>query len=106
MEDTAALEAEGEEVSSMGFFLLVFDCVKLALYSLYFGYQNIQDIKFLLQYGIASGGDLFRLLWNLTVMVLNIGNFWLFMTLSSGDDVNDLLRRNELVDSQALSSSY
>jgi len=40
------------------------------------------------------------------VMVLNIGNFWLFMTLSSGDDVNDLLRRNELVDSQALSSSY
>jgi len=49
---------------------------------------------------------LFRLIWNLTVMILNIGNFWLFMMLSLGDDVNDLLRRNELVDSYKLSYNY
>ena len=49
---------------------------------------------------------MFRLIWNLTVMILNIGNFWLFMMLTLGDDVNDLLRRNELVDSYKLSYNY
>ena len=49
---------------------------------------------------------MFRLIWNLTVMILNIGNFYLFMMLSLGDDVNDLLRKNELVDSYSLSQNY
>ena len=48
---------------------------------------------------IATGGDIFRLCWNLTVMILNIGNFALFMMLSRASDVNDLLRKNEQVNS-------
>ena len=39
-------------------------------------------------------------------MILNIGNFWLFTLLSLGSDVNDLLRKGELVDSFNLSYNY
>lgn len=107
LSDTSAIAAAGEEVSSGPFIIFVFDCVKLALYSLYFGYQNWQDIKFLKNMSaIATGADVFRLVWNLTVMFLNIGNFILFLMLSRDADVNDLLRRNELVNSNKLSTYY
>ena len=107
LSDTSAIAAAGEEVSSGPFIIFVFDCVKLALYSLYFGYQNWQDIKFLKNMSaIATGADVFRLVWNLTVMFLNIGNFILFLMLSRDADVNDLLRRNELVNSNKLSMYY
>ena len=53
-EDTSALGAEGIEVDPSRVQLLYFDAVKLALYSLYFGYQNYLNIRLLFSLNIIG----------------------------------------------------
>lgn len=73
---------------------------------MYFGYQNVLDIKFVYEYGIADIVDLFRLIWNMLVMVMNIGNMILFMQLSFSYDVNELLRSGNPINSFSLANMY
>ena len=47
----------------------------------------------------VGGSQLFQIMWNGAVMYLNIMNFIYFISLSLEMDVNDLLRKDEYVDS-------
>lgn len=87
--------------------LLIFDTVKLALYTLFFGYRQITDIKTFLKLGIhAEPSDFFQLIWNGMVTFLNITNYIYFVLLSFGFDVNEILRQNEFVDSFSMQDMY
>lgn len=54
----------------------------------------------------AQFGDFFKMIWNGTVSFLNITNFTFFILLSFSYDVNDILRRNEFLDSYKLQDWY
>jgi hypothetical protein len=88
-------------------FNLYYDTVKLAIYTLYFGKQQYNDIKnFLKNYHKATFGDYFTLIWNATVSFLNITNYLLFCLLSFSYDVNKTLRDDVYVNSNALYQQY
>ena len=108
MGDTAAITDAGETVGyTRGLTLLIFDSVKLALYSIYYAKQQLNDIAFFLKnYHRASFGDFFSVIWNLTISTLNITNFALFLLLSEGYDVNEILRGNAFLDSYTLMTYY
>lgn len=94
-------------MSANGIKLFYFDLTKLILYTLYFGKQQINDIRFFLKnFHKAEFSDFFSLIWNLLVSVMNIGNFIFFMVLSRNYDVNNTLRNNEFVDSHSLYRLY
>ena len=87
--------------------IFYFDLTKLILYSLYFGKQQINDIKFFLNnFHKAEFSDFFSVVWNILVSVMNVGNFIFFMILSMQNDVNTFLRTNEFVDSHSLYRLY
>jgi hypothetical protein len=63
----------------------------------------MNDIQFFIKnYMRATFGDFFSVIWNAAVSFCNITNFILFLMLSKGHDVNDLLRKNEFVDSNSM----
>ena len=85
MGDTAALDEAGMEHDTWGFTILVFDCVKLALYSLYYGKQQWNDLAYFVANvgtGRLTGADYFGIVWNAAISVLNITNFVFFIMLS------------------------
>jgi len=105
--DTETLAEKGIEYDGMGYFLFVFDIVKLILYTLYFGKQNLNDILFLKNNpGNIGSGEIVALLWNMTVNYCNTLNFIYFIILSREYDVNQLLRDRKYVDSQQMSEMY
>ena len=108
MGDTAAITEAGHEVGyTRGLTLLIFDSVKLALYSIYYAKQQLNDVAFFLKnWHRASFGDFFSVLWNATISTLNITNFALFLLLSRAYDVNEMLRANAFVDSYTMMSYY
>mmetsp|Transcript_5847 Transcript_5847/g.9389 ORF Transcript_5847/g.9389 Transcript_5847/m.9389 type:complete len:238 (-) Transcript_5847:39-752(-) len=55
---------------------------------------------------MASFGDIFQVVWNMTVSILNITNFILFVILSRGYDVNKMLRDNVFIDSYTMMNYY
>ena len=104
--DTSALEEQGVEVISIGSTYFYFDLVKLIMYTIYFGKQQVNDFVTLYKDCLhATSGDYFMLLWNGLVSYFNIGNFILFMALSSVN-VNTILRENNYVNSLDLSNNY
>jgi hypothetical protein len=82
--DTATLNAQGYEVDTSKVSIFIFDAVKLACYSLYFGYQNYVDIKVLVSLNFigATGGQYFKIVWNGLVNYFNLINFIYFIMLS------------------------
>jgi hypothetical protein len=105
--NTKYLKEAGVETNNYGLTLLIFDAIKLSLYTIYYSKQQINDIRFFLaNYHQASFGDVFQLVWNGLISFFNIYNFTLFMMLSMGQDVNFLLRENAYVDSYALMRMY
>ena len=109
MSDTAALGEAGIEHDTWGFTILVFDCVKLALYSLYYGKQQWNDLAYFVANvgtGRLTGADYFGIVWNAAISVLNITNFVFFILLSRSYDVNEMLRADAFVDSSALYGYY
>jgi len=87
--------------------LLVFDLVKLILYTIYFGQQNIADILFFVKYpNRIDGGKISAFLRNCLVNFLNLVNFIYFYNLSVKYNVNDILRENGFINSQALANDY
>ena len=92
-EDTSALTEAGQVIESKGRNVLIFDAVKLALYTIFFGYRLYDNIKFFVsKYIVATGSDFFNLVWNALVTFFNISNFVYFLVLSMKYDVNDILR--------------
>lgn len=105
--DTSALTEAGEVVNSPGKTILIFDGVKLALYTIFFGQRLFESIKFFISsYIVATGSDFFNLVWNALVSFFNISNFILFVMLSKNYNANEILRKNEFVDSYQLQSLY
>lgn len=105
--DTATLVEQGVVVEAYGYFLFWFDLIKLILYSLYFGKQQINDVKFFLKrYYMAGLGEVFSVVWNATVTFMNLANFILFVNLSRNYNVNNMLRSTEFIDSYAIMSKY
>jgi hypothetical protein len=105
--DTSALSEAGEEVESKGTTILIFDAVKLALYTIFFGQRLFTSIKFFItSYIVATGSDFFNLIWNALVTFFNISNFVLFLMLSKNYDCNEILRKNEYVNSYDLQQLY
>lgn len=105
--DTKTLKDKNEKVTSTGIKLFYFDLVKLILYTLYFGKQNINNIRFFMKnFHKAEFSDFFAMIWNILVSVMNVGNFIFFMILSRKYDVNTILRDNEFVDSHSLYRLY
>ena len=93
--------------NDIGYTLFVFDVVKLVMYTIYFGKQNINDLLFFKNNINRVGGpEIVALLWNMTVMYCNCFNFIYFMILSREYDVNTILRENKYVDSQKMSGLY
>ena len=87
--------------------MLIFDTVKLILYTLFFGKRLYDNIKFFIsKYIVATGSDFFNLIWNALVTFFNISNFVYFVQLSQNQDVNEILRRNEFLDSYQLYQQY
>lgn len=87
--------------------MLVFDIVKLVMYTVYFGKQQINDFANLYKNCYqATFGDYSLMFWNFLVSYFNIGNFILFIILSRNYDVNELLRENKFVNSQEMSGYY
>jgi hypothetical protein len=82
------------DVKNQGFTLFIFDTIKLSLYTIFFFYQNIKDIKYLIEKkGIADAGVFLSVIWNLFVSVMNIGNYIIFVLLSrSYGFTNDILK--------------
>jgi len=95
-------------VKNQGFTLFIFDTIKLSLYTIFFFYQNIKDIKYLIEKkGIADAGVFLSVIWNLFVSVMNIGNYIIFVLLSrSYGFTNDILKQNQFIDSHQLQSLY
>lgn len=94
-------------VDSPGKTILIFDGVKLALYTIFFGQRLFESIKFFISsYIVATGSDFFNLVWNALVSFFNISNFILFVMLSKNYNANEILRKNEFVDSYQLQSLY
>ena len=91
-------------VKNQGFTLFIFDTIKLSLYTIFFFYQNIKDIKYLIEKkGIADAGVFLSVIWNLFVSVMNIGNYIIFVLLSrSYGFTNDILKQNQFIDSHNL----
>jgi hypothetical protein len=105
--DTSTLQAEGQVIDAYGYTLLVFDIVKLVMYTVYFGKQQINDFANLYKNCYqATFGDYSLMFWNFLVSYFNIGNFILFIILSRNYDVNELLRQNKFVNSQEMSGYY
>lgn len=105
--DTKALNDLGIEVESKGGQILIFDAVKLALYTIFFGQRLFRNIKLVVtQPAFVTGSDIFNLTWNALISFFNISNFVMIMILSKSYDVNELLRKNEYFDSHALMSMY
>lgn len=105
--DTSALSETGEQINSKGRYVLIFDTVKLILYTLFFGKRLYDNIKFFIsKYIVATGSDFFNLIWNALVTFFNISNFVYFVQLSQNQDVNEILRRNEFLDSYQLYQQY
>jgi hypothetical protein len=75
--DTASLTEQGYEVDQSKVGTFIFDAVKLAAYSLYFGYKNYVDIRDLLRLNCigATGGQYFGIVWNGLVNYFNLINF-------------------------------
>lgn len=107
--DTAALAADEIEVDESRVNLFIFDAVKLALYSLYFGFQNFIDIRLLISLNCigATGGQYFKIVWNGCVNYLNIINFVYFIQLSfKYGTVNENLRSTDYIDSHKMAVMY
>lgn len=105
--DTEKLFENGVQVDAYGNMLLVFDLVKLILYTIYFGQQNIADILFFVKYpNRIDGGKISAFLRNCLVNFLNLVNFIYFYNLSVKYNVNDILRENGFINSQALANDY
>lgn len=63
----------------------------------------MNDIQFFIKnYMKATFGDFFSVIWNALITFCNMTNFVLFYMLSKGQDVNNMLRKNEFVDSNSL----
>ena len=96
-----------DQVETFGVTLLILDAVKLALYSIYFGKQQINDFKFFFtHYHKAEFSNFFSVIWNALVSFLNITNFVIFLILSRNYSTNDLLQKNEFVNSFELQNYY
>lgn len=81
--DTSALAETGEKIDSKGRYVLIFDTVKLILYTLFFGKRLYDNIKFFIsKYIVATSSDFFNLIWNALVTFFNISNFVFFIQLS------------------------
>ena len=81
--DTSALTDAGEKIESKGRNVLIFDAVKLALYTIFFGQRLYDNIKFFINKCIvATASDFFNLFWNALVTFFNISNFVYFIQLS------------------------
>ena len=63
-------------------------------------------IKVFKQFQQMEAGDWFLILWNGTVMAMNIINFVYFVILSRTYDVNTILIDNVYVDSLEMSTMY
>jgi len=58
--DTSKLAEAGEEYDTWGVTLFLFDSIKLALYTLYYGKQQYNDVRFFIKrYYMATFGDIF-----------------------------------------------
>lgn len=114
MKHFEALEKPDAEMN--GYVNYVFDLVKLILYSVYYFWQQIIDFMTLfknIRNTVVSdkgfnmtGGDLFLMVWNTMISVLNIGNFFFFVLLSSTYDVNTILNDYTYIDHANISSYY
>lgn len=101
------MSEKGIPYDSWGYTLYIFDIVKLVLYTIYFGKQNLNDIIFIKNNPNKVGmGEIVALMWNMTVNWCNTVNFIYFMILSREYDVNSLLRDRKYVDSQQMSHYY
>ena len=108
-DDTASLKEQGIEVDDSKTTVFIFDAIKLALYSLYFGALNYIDLKVLIRLNFigATPGQYFGIIWNGLINYFNLVNFIYFIMLSKNNGfVNDLLRENKFVDSAYLASIY
>jgi len=104
---TSFFEENGVTVDAYGYTLFVFDVVKLVLYTVYFGKQQLNDIINLYKNCYkATFADYFMMGWNFTVSFMNIANFILFMILSTSYDVNNIVQANEHINSAEMSSYY
>ena len=94
-------------LDTQALFNLYFDTIKLAIYTLYFGKQQYNDVKnFLKNYMTATFGDYFTLILNATISFLNITNYLFFSLLSYSYDVNKTLREDVYVNSYQLYRQY
>lgn len=94
-------------LDTQALFNLYFDTIKLAIYTLYFGKQQYNDVKnFLKNYMTATFGDYFTLILNATISFLNITNYLFFSLLSYSYDVNKTLREDVYVNSYQLYKQY
>ena len=105
--DTEILQEREIPFDSFGYTLFIFDIVKLILYTLYFGKQNVNDMVFMKNNPNKIGqGEIVALLWNMVVNYCNTLNFIYFVILSREYDVNQLMREQKYVDSQKMSGLY
>ena len=101
------LIAKGQNPDNSGYMLFLFDVVKLTLYTLYFTYLNIINVLQIWKNNETGLSDYFLIAWNLTVNLLNIVNFVYFYQLSeSFGVVNELIYKNEFIDSSYFSNVY
>lgn len=110
LNDVTELVNIGNQINYYPVTVFVLDCVKLAMFTIYFGIDNIFQVYQLLTSKQAITGSI-QLLASIAgkffVNVANIANFVFMMQLSySYKNVNDLLRTEKFLNSYEMANLF
>jgi len=91
----------------MGTTNLIYDAVKLSLYLAFFGSRFAKMLWWMKNNWIFAGaGDFINFFWNGIILLLIIYSFVIYYILSSQFDTNEVLKKNEFIDSYRLGNMH
>jgi len=91
---------KGVKVNSKGITILIYDSVKLGLYLIFFGNRFLILLWWMKNNWIFAGtGDFINFFWIGIINILVIYSFIIYYMLSSEFDTNEVLKKNEFIDS-------
>ena len=101
------MKQNGVAVKSKGTTNLIYDSVKLGLYLIFFGTRFSTMLWWMKNNWIFAGAsDFINFFWNGIILILVIYSFIINYILSSEFDTNEVLKKNEFIDSYRLGNMY